>query len=74
MFELKGIIPPMVTPFDANGDIVYADFESNLDRYLEADADGQAAAAPARPTGRHRVGSKPVAWPRVLPAPRTSRA
>ncbi len=40
MFELKGIIPPMVTPFDANGDIVYADFESNLDRYLEAGVTG----------------------------------
>ena len=40
MFELKGIIPPMVTPFDANGDIVYADFESNLDRYLEVGVTG----------------------------------
>ena len=40
MFELKGIIPPMVTPFDENGDVVYADFESNVERYLEAGITG----------------------------------
>ena len=40
MFNLKGIIPPMVTPLDQAGEIVYSDFQSNLDRYLELGVEG----------------------------------
>jgi len=38
--DLKGIIPPLVTPFDENGAIRYDYFERNLDRYLEAGIEG----------------------------------
>ncbi|PYS54890.1 MAG: dihydrodipicolinate synthase family protein [Acidobacteria bacterium] len=40
MLDLKGIIPPLVTPFDENGAIRYDYFERNLDRYLEAGIEG----------------------------------
>ena len=40
MFDLKGMIPPMVTPFDESGAVRYSDFERNIDRYLEAGIDG----------------------------------
>jgi 4-hydroxy-2-oxoglutarate aldolase len=40
LFNLKGIIPPMVTPFDDSGDIRYDFFERNIDRYLEAGIEG----------------------------------
>src|SRR5262245_26654770 len=36
MFDLKGIIPPLVTPFDETGAVQYADFERNFERYIEA--------------------------------------
>jgi len=40
VFDLKGMIPPMVTPFDESGAVRYSDFERNIDRYLEAGIDG----------------------------------
>ena len=40
MFDLKGIIPPLVTPFDETGGIRYDYFERNMDRYLEAGVEG----------------------------------
>ena len=40
MFDLKGIIPPMVTPFDDTGAVRYDYFERNIDRYLEAGVEG----------------------------------
>ena len=40
MFNFKGIIPPMVTPFDEGGSIRYDAFERNIDRYMEADIEG----------------------------------
>jgi len=40
LFDLKGIIPPMVTPFDETGAIRYDWFESNIDKYLEAGIEG----------------------------------
>lgn len=36
MLALKGIAPPMVTPFDADGNVRYDAFERNFDKYLEA--------------------------------------
>ena len=40
MFDLKGIIPPLVTPFDQTGAVRYDCFERNLDKYFEAGIDG----------------------------------
>ena len=40
MLNLKGIIPPMVTPFDASGAVRYDSFESNFDKYFEAGIQG----------------------------------
>ena len=40
MFDFKGIIPPMVTPFDETGAVRYGSFEENIDRYLEAGIEG----------------------------------
>ena len=40
MFDLKGIIPPLVTPFDQAGAIRYDSFERNIDKYLEIGIDG----------------------------------
>ncbi|MBI4471455.1 MAG: dihydrodipicolinate synthase family protein [Acidobacteria bacterium] len=40
MFDLKSIVPPMVTPFDENGVIRYDSFEANIEKYLEAGIDG----------------------------------
>lgn len=40
MFDLKGIIPPLVTPFDESGAVRYRDFESNFDQYLESGIEG----------------------------------
>src|SRR5215470_18263333 len=40
MFELKGIIPPMVTPFDPSGVVQYDSFERNVDKYIEAGIEG----------------------------------
>jgi 4-hydroxy-2-oxoglutarate aldolase len=40
MFSFKGIIPPMVTPFDDSGAIRYDSFERNIDKYIEAGIEG----------------------------------
>jgi 4-hydroxy-2-oxoglutarate aldolase len=40
LFDLKGIIPPLVTPFDQAGAVRYDFFERNIDQYLEAGIDG----------------------------------
>ena len=40
MFDLKGIIPPLVTPFDQAGAVRFDCFERNIDKYLEAGIDG----------------------------------
>jgi len=40
LFDLKGIIPPLVTPFDQAGAIRYDSFERNIDKYLEIGIDG----------------------------------
>jgi 4-hydroxy-2-oxoglutarate aldolase len=40
LFNFKGIIPPMVTPFDENGAIRYDFFERNIDRYVAAGIEG----------------------------------
>jgi 4-hydroxy-2-oxoglutarate aldolase len=40
LFNFKGIIPPMVTPFDEGGSIRYDAFERNIDRYMEAGIEG----------------------------------
>lgn len=40
MFDLKGIIPPLVTPFDESGAVRYQDFESNFDKYLKSGIEG----------------------------------
>jgi 4-hydroxy-2-oxoglutarate aldolase len=40
LFDLKGIIPPLVTPFDQAGAIRYDSFERNIDKYLETGIDG----------------------------------
>jgi len=40
LFDLKGIIPPLVTPFDQGGAIRYDSFERNIDKYLEIGIDG----------------------------------
>ena len=40
MFDLKGIVPPLVTPFDESGAVRYRDFESNFDKYLESGIEG----------------------------------
>lgn len=40
MFNFKGMIPPMVTPFDEGGSIRYDAFERNIDKYLEAGIEG----------------------------------
>jgi 4-hydroxy-2-oxoglutarate aldolase len=40
LFNLKGIIPPMVTPFDEAGAIRYNAFERNIEKYLEAGIEG----------------------------------
>jgi len=38
--NLKGIFPPMVTPFDESGDIRYGSFERNIEKYIEAGVEG----------------------------------
>jgi 4-hydroxy-2-oxoglutarate aldolase len=43
MLALKGIIPPMVTPFDETGNVRYDSFERNFDKYLEAGIQGYLA-------------------------------
>jgi len=40
MFNFKGIIPPMVTPFDENGAIRYDFFERNIEKYIETGIEG----------------------------------
>jgi len=40
MVDLKGIIPPMVTPFDDDGAVRYDAFERNIDKYLKAGIEG----------------------------------
>ncbi len=40
MLDLKGIIPPMVTPFDERGTVRYDAFERNFDKYFEAGIQG----------------------------------
>jgi len=40
LFDLKGIIPPLVTPFEQAGAIRYDWFEQNIDKYLEGGIDG----------------------------------
>jgi 4-hydroxy-2-oxoglutarate aldolase len=40
LFELKGIIPPMVTPFDQSGVIRYDAFERNIEQYIEKGVQG----------------------------------
>jgi 4-hydroxy-2-oxoglutarate aldolase len=38
--NFKGIIPPMVTPFDESGGIRYDAFERNIEKYVEAGIEG----------------------------------
>jgi 4-hydroxy-2-oxoglutarate aldolase len=40
MFNFRGIIPPMVTPFDESGSIRYESFERNIEKYVEAGIEG----------------------------------
>jgi len=40
MIDLKGIMPPLVTPFDEGGAVQYSSFERNFDRYIEAGIEG----------------------------------
>ena len=40
MFDLRGIVPPLVTPFNESGEVVYSDFESNFEKYLAAGIEG----------------------------------
>jgi 4-hydroxy-2-oxoglutarate aldolase len=40
LFSFKGIIPPMVTPFDERGAVRYDAFERNIDKYLDAGIEG----------------------------------
>ncbi len=40
MLDLKGIIPPLVTPFDETGAVRYDSFERNFDKYFEAGIQG----------------------------------
>jgi dihydrodipicolinate synthase/N-acetylneuraminate lyase len=40
MFDLKGIVPPLVTPFDESGAVQYSSFERNFDRYIQAGIEG----------------------------------
>jgi 4-hydroxy-2-oxoglutarate aldolase len=40
LYKLKGIIPPMATPFDEAGSILYDWFERNIEKYLEAGIEG----------------------------------
>lgn len=40
LFDFKGIIPPMVTPFDESGAIRYDSFEFNIEKYVEAGIEG----------------------------------
>src|SRR5215813_6802631 len=40
MLALKGMIPPLVTPFDESGNVSYDAFERNFDKYLEAGIQG----------------------------------
>ena len=63
MFDLKGIMPPMVTPFDETGAIRYDAFERNIENYVTAGIEGylvlgsKARAARSQPPStslRHR--------------------
>jgi 4-hydroxy-2-oxoglutarate aldolase len=40
LLNFKGIIPPMVTPFDEKGAVRYDAFERNIDKYIEAGIEG----------------------------------
>jgi 4-hydroxy-2-oxoglutarate aldolase len=40
LFDLKGIIPPLVTPFDEEGAVRYDFFERNIEKYLANGVDG----------------------------------
>src|SRR5262245_2728268 len=40
LLQLKGIIPPMVTPFDETGMVRYDAFERNVEEYLKAGIEG----------------------------------
>jgi 4-hydroxy-2-oxoglutarate aldolase len=40
LLNFKGIIPPMVTPFNQNGAVSYDFFEQNIEKYVEAGIEG----------------------------------
>jgi len=40
LFDLKGIIPPLVTPFDQPGAVRFDCFERHIDKYFEPGRDG----------------------------------
>jgi 4-hydroxy-2-oxoglutarate aldolase len=40
MLDLKGIVPPLVTPFDQNGAVRYDAFERNFEKYIDAGIQG----------------------------------
>ena len=40
MLNLKGMVPPLVTPFDEAGAVRYDAFERNFDLYLDAGIQG----------------------------------
>jgi len=40
MFDLKGMIPPMVTPFNEAGAVRYDSFERNFDKYFDTGIQG----------------------------------
>jgi 4-hydroxy-tetrahydrodipicolinate synthase len=40
LLDLKGIVPPLVTPFDQAGAVRYDAFERNIEKYIEAGIDG----------------------------------
>jgi 4-hydroxy-2-oxoglutarate aldolase len=40
LLNLKGIFPPMATPFDETGAVRYDSFEHNIEKYLEAGIEG----------------------------------
>lgn len=52
--EISGIIPPIVTPFDENGEINYELLEAEMDLCLQAGVDGisvSGSTGEGRPSG-----------------------
>ena len=62
MLALKGIVPPLVTPFDESGNIRYDAFERNFDKYFAAGIQGFLVLSDLPVKSCQIVGGNPIPW------------